>query len=71
MTRPLAISVTCSRCGLLGEGRSSDPAQSRRPPNWKGVDGNWGRWDELDRLADRHPHPTRALASPTRRSDTP
>jgi hypothetical protein len=65
--KPLRIVVDClGGCGQLGTGLTTDPP-GRRPPNWKDVDGTtWTRWDELDRLAERHAktHPTRTSATP-------
>jgi hypothetical protein len=42
-------------CGVLGEGLSSDPPQSGRYES---------RWQEIDRVAERHPHATVVAAEP-------
>jgi hypothetical protein len=66
MTRAQLITVDClTSCGRLGDGLSTDPP-GPKPRNWKGPygDGVWGRADELERVAGRHPHPTRIRATP-------
>ena len=50
----LRIVAACSACGLLGEGLTTDPTQSRKPANLK---DDWDRWTELDRAAERHTKP--------------
>ena len=52
----LSVTARClTVCGVLGEGLTSDPPQSGRYES---------RWQEIDRVAERHPHATVVAAEP-------
>lgn len=58
--KALRIVVDCAQCGQLGAGLSTDPLTGpRHHPGWT-------RWDELNSLAERHPHATRTHAAEAR-----